>query len=185
MTKYLNELFRLKCSSDLIKLGLFPNAKEWTESCGVYHAARNFLEIPFKNPNIGLVSVGDGVSPRTGALFAFRSAWTCYSIDPNMRMDKKYDIDRLFCLANRIEEVQLDLSKFEQTVIVMVHSHATVENTLKTIKADKLHLICLPCCVPQELPNIPFIGYRDSNVLSPKNEIKVWKDLHLSLPLRI
>ena len=41
--RYLDLLFRLKCAPDLLALGLFPNAKEWTESCAMHAATRAAL----------------------------------------------------------------------------------------------------------------------------------------------
>ena len=73
--KYLNSLVNLRCGPDMLLLRLFPNAKEVTESFGAYEAvAKHLRDFPRKDPNIRLVVVGDGHTPRTAATFAFSAA---------------------------------------------------------------------------------------------------------------
>src|SRR6185295_14541542 len=38
--RHINEFFRLDCAPDLLRLRLFPNSKEITESMAAYHAVR-------------------------------------------------------------------------------------------------------------------------------------------------
>jgi hypothetical protein len=178
---HIENFFRWKCASDILALDIFPNAKEVTESLGAFFAVRNHVISPTKlkelsDSNIALVSVGDGNTPRTAATFAFRTAWTCYSIDPRLKKTD-WPIKRLTCLKRRVEEDTLDLTSFEQVIIVMVHSHATIKNTLKHIKGRKIHLVCIPCCVLQDIPDKSFIGYKDSGIWSEKNDVKIWLNI--------
>lgn len=182
MKQHIQSFVKWKCASDILALKIFPNAKEVTESIGAYSAVKNHMlhkiGAEFISPKIAVVCVGDGVTPRTGSIFAFRSAWTCYSIDPNLKMLNP-PIKRLICLKRRIEDEILDLTDFDQVIIVMVHSHATIKNTLRSIKGKRLHLVCIPCCVMQDIPNVTYLGYKDTSIWSPKNEVKIWFDVSL------
>ncbi len=89
--RYLDEFTNLKCAPDLLSQHLFPNAKEITESMGAFNAYRKCLisKCPPDNPFTMVVAVGDGVSPRTGAVFAIRTQFTCISVDPQLRINNK------------------------------------------------------------------------------------------------
>ncbi|CAF4573016.1 unnamed protein product, partial [Rotaria magnacalcarata] len=79
-------------------LGLFPNAKEITESYAVWAALRRFIFSRFEKSSSksidsipstdhrqnAIIVVGDGMTPRTAALCAYltKGLWQCYSIDP-------------------------------------------------------------------------------------------------------
>ena len=53
------------------------NAKELSESFACFNAARVHLAETFlpSDPHVTLLAIGDGLTPRTAALFAFRTAW--------------------------------------------------------------------------------------------------------------
>ncbi len=176
MKKHIEEFFKLKCAPDLLAWKLFPNAKEVTESMAAFEAVRNIVMtragINYKSTNVKLICVGDGVVPRTAALFATRTAWDCYSIDPMMR-DFQYPVKRLQTYKNKIEELDFNF-KDDIIVIVCVHSHATIKNILAHIHGKERHLVTIPCCVPHVISNKSYIGYADANIWSEKNEIKVW-----------
>lgn len=176
--RHINEFFRLRCASDLLALRLFPNAKEITESMSAYHAVRWLLGpqagLRFDDPNVALVAVGDGSTPRTAALFAFRSAWKCYSIDPRLRASEFY-ITRLAAYQSLIESARFDFCI--PVVIVLVHSHAPMSVVLKQITGPVRHVVAIPCCVDQDIPGKVHLGYRDHAIWSPKNEVKIWKDV--------
>jgi hypothetical protein len=177
-SSYFDELVKLKCGPDLLALQVFPNAKEITESFGAFNAVRNYVccdKIKLSDPNIDLFVVGDGVSPRTAATFAFRSGWNCYSIDPIMRI-KEYPVKRLTLYAKKIEELNFETDNI--AIIVMVHSHAKLKDTLLHIKSkQERHLVTIPCCVPHEMANKPYLGYMDSRILSEKNTVKIWRNI--------
>lgn len=173
--RHINDLVACKCFPDLLTRDLFPNAKELTESMSVYHYARYHLRelYPLKDLGVTLVSVGDGCTPRTAALFAFRSAWQCISIDPRLR-DKDWDTQRLLASRCRVEEVNL---KFHRVVIVAVHSHASLAATLDHVRGYRRALIALPCCVKVDIRTPPTVRKRDLGVWSPRNELWAWHDI--------
>lgn len=183
MRHHVGKFIKWECCSQIlgIRPKLFPNAKEITESVGAYSGVTNHIVTPLglklNDTNIAVVCPGDGVVPRTAATFAFRSKWSCFSIDPNM---KKLDwpIERLTCERRRIEEKVLDLSNFEHVIICMVHSHANLKRTLENIRGKRVHLLVMECCVLQDLNDVPYIGYKDTGIWSPKNEVKIWLDLN-------
>lgn len=180
MKQHINEFVKLKCAPDLLASGLFPNAKEITESMSAYHAVFwHILKDKTKelgDPSIAVVSVGDGVTPRTAALFAFRSNWQCFSVDPTMR-EKEYGIKRLSIFRGRVENFNIDCSNFSAVIILLVHSHATVRASLDRITGTVRHVVAIPCCVPHELPGNPYIGYEDYDMWSPKRTVKVWRNV--------
>lgn len=185
LNKYLSEYLTLKCCPDLSGSGIWPNSKEITESMGAFEAVRKHVlpgetyidrDKNFGRDDIVIVSVGDGSTPRTAALFACRSRWDCYSIDPNLRSEKTWPFKRLTLLKRKVEDKQLSFydTQYTTCIIVMVHSHASIHNTLSHIKAPIRHLVSIPCCVPHVINDRPYIGYTDSNIASPKNEVKIW-----------
>jgi hypothetical protein len=175
--RHINEFFKLSCASDLIEKKLFPNAKEITESMAAYEAVRKYVyhkeDFRFDDPSITLVAVGDGHTPRTGALFAFRTAWKCYSIDPVLRM-KDYKIDRLELINKKVEDIQPIVG--DKMVVVAVHSHADLRDVEKKVisTTGNRSFISIPCCVKQELDYIKDYEYTDRGIWSTKNTVKVW-----------
>jgi hypothetical protein len=184
--KYIDEFVKLKCSSNMLNNKLFPNGKEITESFACYNAVRKYIweKVSPQNNDVIFFAVGDGHQPRTGATFAYRTKWTCISIDPLLRLGnnieyiKHPNINRLFLLKNKVENIKnnlIDLSN--KTVIIgLVHSHADIEKTYEKLKGYKTYVISIPCCVKHErIKNkIPDICYIDNNILSEKNEVKIW-----------
>jgi len=168
--KYLDMMFQMMCTPDLLAHNLYPNAKEFTESAGAWWGIKKYL----KNLNPGdstitAVVVGDGVCPRTGAMLAYRTKWDIYSVDPLMRV-KDYGIDRLTCIPSKIEDLTMELNG--PVVIVCVHSHATYEACLEHINGPERYMISIPCCVPYPAGNKE---YTDSGILSPKNHVKIYR----------
>ena len=74
-SRYTSELLSLACGPRLLELGLYPDAKELTESFAAFSAVREHLKEHFvpHDPTVTVLCVGDGVAPRTAALFAFRT----------------------------------------------------------------------------------------------------------------
>lgn len=173
--RLLSEFVQLSCAPDVLRLKLFPNAKEITESMAMYSAVRKYVCDDFRNDKIAMVSVGDGASPRTAGLFAFRSAWNCYSIDPNLKDCNKWElqIKRLHCCETTVEEFPGIMRPYDKLIVVMVHSHAPIEATVAKFP-DALAYLSMPCCVPHSLHHRPYIGIEDDDITSPKNTIKIW-----------
>jgi hypothetical protein len=175
--KYLNEFWGLKAAQDLMALGLFPNMKEITESFGAYNAVRKYLnkDFAFKDPNVTVIVVGDGSTPRTAATFAFRSNWRCISIDPLMNDARPWSqkINRLNVIKARVEDVQFDETWGSKIIIVAVHAHLDL---MECIKFKPSAVIAIPCCVPLEWFTVrPSKEYRDYGILSPENKVKIWR----------
>lgn len=177
--KYFDQAVKLKCFVDFLKLELFPNGKEITESFAIYNAVTKHLcklgKISLSFPDVNLVAIGDGSTPRTAATFAFRSAWKCYSIDPVMNLNKKRwnEIDRLKTYKNKIQDLNLEFE--EPTIIVMPHAHVYINDVLDHIKAPIRHLVVNPCCHSLGSFRQPDIDYDDWGIWSPERNIMVWK----------
>ncbi len=179
--RYLNEFIKLnKSASDMLALGLFPNGKEISESYSAFNAVRTKLkQYDTNDPTITLVSVGDGTTPRTAALFAFRTKWQCISIDPLLKDCADYEekIQRLTCYDSKVEDIHPSRLEFDKVVIVAVHSHASLQNILQHVKGKVRSLVAIPCCVPYVHESIRPIEYSDSGIWSPKNTVKVWRTI--------
>lgn len=176
---YTNELLRLRCGPDLLALKLFPNVKELTESFGAFQAVCDHL-VPhgwdLRDPGIIAVFPGDGSTPRTAATFALRTRWQCYSVDPKLQPRFTYvDVDRLRVVRRRADEFFIPFAT--RVVVVAVHSHARLEESLRGISADRVAVVAIPCCVPLELGARPDVEYRDPGILSPQNLVRVWREV--------
>ncbi len=180
LLKYISEFITLTCAPDLVAMRLFPNAKEITESFGAYNAVRYRLpEWKLSDPEVTMVAVGDGSTPRTAATFAMRSAWSCFSVDPNLKGGRlRWEaIDRLTVLQSRVEDVAIHSPR---VILVAVHSHVTLSRALKAIAADEIAVVAMPCCVPQYIPGQePDIEYDDPAVMSACRRIKIWKSVRI------
>lgn len=168
--KYINRFMGMKAAPDMLCRGLFPNAKEITESFGALEATKH-LPVSWKD-DLAVVCVGDGHSPRTGSVFAFSTKWDCYSVDPKLR-PKEWNVNRLTTKPFKIQDTFLEFDK--PCIICMVHAHVKVNETLPYIKAPIRHLITMQCCVNLDLAGrIPDQEYNDENIWSPMNKIKVY-----------
>jgi hypothetical protein len=172
-----NFLHKNKSASDMLQLEVFPNAKEITESYAAFNAAQHKLKFDLSDPNVTLVAVGDGHTPRTATLFAFRTNWKCISIDPGLNTKKipfwESKVNRLTCIPKYVENLNLH---FKKVLIVAVHSHANMQATLSHITGNVRSMIAIPCCISYDgIP--PTKEYIDSGIWSPKNRVKIWRDI--------
>ena len=173
--KYMEKFITYNCAPDLLLRHIFPDGKEITESMAAFEGVRKHIirsDTLLKNEGITLVSVGDGNSPRTASLFAFLTKWNCISIDPNMK-NENWDVERLTTYKNNIEDLDLF---YDDVVIVGVHSHASMKSTLEHIKGNRRNMLAIPCCVPYNDIE-PTLEYRDMGIWSPKNLVKVWRNI--------
>jgi hypothetical protein len=186
--RYLNRFLGMRCAPDLLVAGLIPNVKEITESLAAFVAVVDHVaqdRFSRNNSNVAIVCVGDGHKPRTAAMFACLSKWTCFSIDPAMKdVDGQVTFNgitfqRLHVLGKRVEDTpHLDVSGYEHVVIVGVHSHATIKNIMTGIVFDTADFVMIPCCVKQ-----PVVGgtsgleYVDENIWSPHNKVAINHDV--------
>lgn len=184
--RYVNRFIALNSLEEFGRYGLFPNVKEVTESFSMYYAVTHKIipndpRIDKKEKNVRIFVVGDGVTPRTAAVFAFMTKWECISIDPQMR-DRDYSgIRRLRVHDCKIEDYPnhpkyhplTDDWNSKTNIIIMPHSHADIQRTWDELVNDKTWLITMPCCVHHKM-DMPCIEYRDKYVASPKNHIKIY-----------
>lgn len=176
---YASELCRLNCAPMLIPL--FPNFKEVSESFAAFNAVSMHLpRFQMRDPGVTVVAVGDGSTPRTAATFALRTTWKAISIDPALAGSQR--------AARHIKRLEIDPRKVEQTrtvakraIIVAVHSHANLEAAVRSVEAEELAVVAMPCCVPQVLGAPPDVEYDDYGCLSPRRTVMVWRDV---APLR-
>jgi hypothetical protein len=187
--RYMDDLVRMNCGPDLLALKVFPNAKEVSESMGAFYAVRKHLgDKLFGDSDVHVVAVGDGCTPRTAALFAFLTRWTCWSVDPRLVSKDKYAaVNRLHVVPTAVEQFKLPACK--RAIIVAVHSHADLTAAVKACAAaERVDVIAIPCCVLQELrlrkevidPRAPDVEYEDFGIGSPHRTVRLWIDLRRS-----
>lgn len=172
--RYLDELFKLKCAQALVPL--FPNAKEITESFAVFHAIKKALgPALLADPSVTVICPGDGTQPRTGALFALRSKWTVFSVDPIMRprhVNGRHFIERLHAIKDRAGQFPVGANR---VIVAACHSHAPLSQVLAPIRAERIDVASLPCCVPDDIGE-PSRTYLDRGCWSPHNRINLYLD---------
>ncbi|EQC25575.1 hypothetical protein SDRG_16545 [Saprolegnia diclina VS20] len=184
--RYMNEFVgKLQCAPNLLQMGIFPDAKEVTESMGLFNATRRFLDIDEGNPaEDGIVVVGDGSTPRTAVMFAYRTkGWTCYSVDPEMRLSTPdapvpwEGIQQVVPIRAKIEDIRI---KLRRAIVLLVHAHVTLDQALSSIEAESIvGVVTLPCCNwygQQEVlfQRPPDIVFDDFSILSDHRELRLW-----------
>ena len=206
--EYLDEFLQLKCAPDLIEMGLFPNAKEITESFSMWRALKEhiFPHLSKRSENCrenrcdAIIVVGDGMTPRTGALCAYltKGSWLSISIDPIIQYDSYLDrtflnrrsltrndhceqwksIKRLRIVRDKIERVSIECRR---CIIVLMHAHVKIEDVINAIDATEgiVGVVTCPCCKWRSFQEIcfeqtPHLQYTDQRLLSVKNQINLW-----------
>eukprot|EP00933_Yihiella_yeosuensis_P057081 TRINITY_DN56631_c0_g1_i1.p1 TRINITY_DN56631_c0_g1~~TRINITY_DN56631_c0_g1_i1.p1 ORF type:complete len:376 (+),score=70.79 TRINITY_DN56631_c0_g1_i1:53-1180(+) len=181
-SRYLSELLSLGCAPELLKLKLYPDAKELTESFAAFNAFRTYLSASFstEDPSVTVICVGDGSLPRTAALFAFRTKWQCYAVDPQMREESNdwRGVNRCHAMCSKIEDCKFQAEKL---LIVCVHAHVGLQECLDVVEAKTaLGIVVMPCCnfysrLQLFSPAVkPLAEYHDSGVVSPHRLIRVY-----------
>jgi hypothetical protein len=177
--KYIN--FSLKKLPLLIRDQLFPNSKEITESVAAYMAIKKLDSIKLNSPNVVVYVIGDGHTPRTATTIASSSNFTVHSIDPLLKnkkfkhCEKKKWFKRLQIHKIKSEDFTSIEKNCELSIVVAVHSHAPFEEFWSKIPDPKVG-IAIPCCFKHEIKNNqPVLKYHDEFILSPKNEVIIWK----------
>lgn len=181
--RYFDELCSLSCAGDLMRF--FPNAKELTESFTVFNAVRKTIGAFRFGEDITCVVPGDGTAPRTGALFALRTRWNVISVDPIMHRRwvlGRHRIDRL--VARRLPISAIEPIKAAHVVVAACHSHAPLSQVVKIIHADRLDVVSLPCCVPDDI-GIPSRSWLDRGCWSPENRVNIYHDWKEGWPTAI
>jgi hypothetical protein len=191
---YLDEFVRLSYAPKLLSLGLFPDAKEITESMGIFNAVRRNCPFIFEDNDL-VISVGDGSTPRTASLFSELTNMQVLSIDPALKDISKYqNALNLSCISDTIEnayiEQYIDLYNSKRVIIVAVHSHNYVRKPEKGAKVSSIldvtisklgkrikevFVAALPCCHPLYVTGNNFIKeYKDYSIHSEHNLIRLW-----------
>ena len=184
--KYLDFFLSLDCVGTLSASGAYPNAKEVTETIGVFEAARRHLRLAHERTDVLAVCVGDGVLPRTAAYAVYLSQWTCHSIDPLLRLEDPKLVAfaartrRLVLHAKKIEDVTLDATGYADVVFLFVHSHASLHAAMGSLtNADnaRVHAVSMPCCFGDDLGLVPTAEFEDPHVLSVRRSLQIYADV--------
>ena len=173
--RHLHRFFKMNCAPLLMQLKVFPNIKEITESVGAYIAIHDHLlkKVINREEGVQVFVVGDGKTPRTGALIACLTKWNVHSIDPVME-EKYWEIRRLKTYRAKAEELSFE-GKEKQAIVVCVHSHAQVSSCLKMLKGfTSVHFVNIPCCFDSDIDKKPDISYIDMGIQSQKQRVDVF-----------
>jgi hypothetical protein len=189
--KYLDFFIRLDCGPKLLATGFYPNAKEITETQGVFVTCLHKLQLSYQDPRVCIVVVGDGFYPRTGYYISLLTSWRIYSVDDAMQRDLEKTAaltatqENLVLMPHRIEDCHIDAKEAHTIVLLFVHSHASLKNSLASLsyKDDtRVHVVSLPCCQEDDL-GIPFdVEIEDFSILSVHRNLRIYKDVHLKIP---
>lgn len=187
--RHITTFMRWRCASDLLTLGLFPDAKELTESVAAYQAVMRYCSFLEDDSSVTCICIADGSTPRTASLFAFMTKWQVVSIDPALReksFEKWKSINRLELSKTLVEDMPSKLA--DKVVIVGVHAHnyeqrppkGVIKNILASavtkVTAKEYFVATLPCCHDLQIPGrTPSIEYFDPGIWSEKNLVRIWK----------
>ncbi len=182
--------------------------QELAESMAAFSAVREYLHahregdgdpdgiLSFRNNNVLLLAIGDGSTPRTAATFAFRSSWRCVSVDPALKMDATRpwrDVESLETIRARVQDVHIDVLANEKVVIVLWHSHVSIEDALACLRfvdgrnvegtALRKHVavVACYCCNFEERQRTmidgvpPDVEYEEDAVPGLMRQVRVWK----------
>jgi hypothetical protein len=198
---HLNWFDSRKSAEDIRKTGVFKagDLKEVSESVAAYRHATVYVGLGVLNdPDTVVLVIGDGISPRTGALFAFNCRAKVFSIDPIMKMDKFSKIDRLTLVRSTVEEwlscCPLILAEHPKNIVVIdVHSHAPLRLVMAYLAhlfpKAKAGIISIPCCINANSVATTFPGCRlahfgeDYGIFSAKRIVNVFVPIEPAIPL--
>ena len=201
---YLDRFVAFRCAPALLRLGVFPNAKEITESMAVLWAVDTHLGakpcgLRFNYRRVTCVVVGDGAAPRTACLACFRTKWgRVVAVDPALRCAPEGDteryaaVSRLELHAARIQDVRVDVDPaHEHVVVVLPHAHVIPNQALASLafraggaggrRRCTLSVIQMPCCNFEWHDRVcglaPDAEYCDVAVASRRRRMRVWRDV--------
>lgn len=191
--KYLDFFITLRSAPRLLESGFFPNAKEITETIGVFDQARKVLQLDHQSKRVAFVSVGDGQYPRTGLYTSFMTKWSVHSVDPAMKICWEKVQSSCRSVANlqlhpcRMEEARLHLdAEVERLVLVFVHSHASLREAVRVVRrgfGGRVDAVSLPCCVDDDLGIRPDLEVEDPQILSVRRSLQFYFNLPQELQL--
>ncbi|KCV73102.1 hypothetical protein H696_00647 [Fonticula alba] len=151
---------------------------------------------PQDSKHTALLAVGDGSTPRGGIMFACRTKWQCFSIDPLMKVKGPWsEVNRLVPVRSTIQAFNLDDHcgdmEVKNIVLVLMHCHVGVNEALRYLLPpyrktwpEKVGIISCPCCnfaqIQESLFGLPPVDvWYDVHCLSKDNEMRVW---HVATP---
>ena len=184
--RYIDFFLKLKCSTELVSTGFYPNGKEISETQGAFEAVRHKLKLDYNDETVAIVVVGDGYNPRTGYYMACMTKWQIFSVDPAMERDYVEIIEKIKnrkniqIFPNKIEDCALDLKIYRTIVLLFVHSHASLKasvGSLVTKSPSAIHAVSMPCCFDDDL-GIPYdIKFDDPYVISVHRSLFIYKNI--------
>lgn len=181
------------CAFEAVRTYLLAHDKDHPEQGGI---------LSFRDPKVLLLAVGDGVTPRTAGLFAFRTSWRCVSIDPMMRSGPWDKITNLDTHCAKVQDVTVPVSstkgQYERVVVVMWHCHVSIAEAVSCLEIDgvkwdaadversrelrkRIAVVSCACCnydaVQRVLPDgsPPDEEYEDAGVPGLMRTVRVWK----------
>ena len=163
-----------------------------------------------QDKSVTVLVVGDGCTPRTAAMFAFRTSWRCVSIDPMLRCEeeKPYTkVRRLELVQAKVQQTKVIIKSSDtpgKVVVVAWHAHVSLGAALKCIAwedgeslatldsefRERVGVVCCSCCnwaaqqsgLPDGSP--PDEEYEDGGVSSLMRTVRVWRVLKAGSFLR-
>ena len=186
-TRYTDELLSLASAPTLLELRLFPNAKELTESFSIFNAARAYLTdkefgFDFSDPAVTVIAVGDGYTPRTAALFGFRTKWRCVSVDPLMTTPSEWEhkVQRLAVHRARFQDVHDEAALTgDRVLLVLPHAHISVGECIRRVRwRSAIAAVVIPCCDNYAISAAtgpPMFEEEDGGVVSPHRLVRIWR----------
>ena len=132
-SNHLDRVFSLKCFEDFVRLRVFPDAKDISESYGALQAAlrdgvgngsSKSAKVAEKQAGVVMISIGDGATPRTATLAAFLTRWHTVSVDPMMRPEwrstaagqegRARGVNRLSAFAAKFEDFMVNAAALDR-----------------------------------------------------------------------
>lgn len=173
----------MRSAGSILSAGIYPDAKEITEAVAALRAVETYLRPMSFNTRRGgvrVICVGDGSTPRCGALFAAETAWDVWSVDPALKV-REYRFrgaERLRLIAERSETSEHSIFSSEtladRALVIAVHSHAPLAETVRRVRAKQIAVVAMTCCVPHDIARSPDVQYEDENVWSPERTVRIW-----------
>jgi hypothetical protein len=109
-TTYIDRVFGMRCFEDLVRMRVFPDAKDISESYGALQAAiRRGLgggttcssREAERRRGVLCIAIGDGATARSACLAAYLTSWNAVSVDPALREEwagqNPHGVGRLRC----------------------------------------------------------------------------------------
>lgn len=148
---------------------------------------------------VTLLAVGDGVTPRTAAMFAFRTQWNCISIDPALRSGPWHKITNLRTIPHRVQDATVSISSSHgRVVVVMWHAHVSVRDAVGCLQFDgqrwdtddvnlsrrlrqRVAVVSCFCCNYDEMQrtmpdgSTPDVEFEETGVPGLMRTVRVWK----------